>query len=120
MDDGYGLMAADAAGVRPSLVTAVYARLLAARQEPDGHWETTDERPPESYSPFTATAVSLAAIQTHSHANWRADTAGAGRTSASLASFAYAAHHRRARLSNLRSVRGRPRTRPLWTSWPRN
>ena len=40
MDDGYGLMAADAAGVRPSLVTAVYARLLAARQEADGHWET--------------------------------------------------------------------------------
>src|SRR5580700_8904883 len=31
MDDGYGLMAAEAAGLRPSLVTAVYARLLAAR-----------------------------------------------------------------------------------------
>ena len=30
LDDGYGLMAARAAGVRPSLVTAVYARLLAA------------------------------------------------------------------------------------------
>ena len=65
MDDGYGLMAADAAGLRPSLVTAVYARLLAVRQEADGHWETGDERPPESYGPFTATAISMAAIQRH-------------------------------------------------------
>jgi ankyrin repeat protein len=74
MDDGYGLMAACAAGLRPSLVTAVYARLLAARQEADGHWETGDERPPESYSPFTATAISMAAIGIYSHANERADT----------------------------------------------
>ncbi len=74
MDDGYGLMAADAAGLRPSLVTAVYARLLAVRQEADGHWETGDERPPESYGPFTATAISMAAIQRHGHANLRADT----------------------------------------------
>jgi ankyrin repeat protein len=74
LDDGYGLMAAEAAGLRPSLVTAVYARLLAARQEPDGHWETGDERPPQSYSPFTATAIAVAAIQGHSHANLRADT----------------------------------------------
>ncbi len=73
LDDGYGLMAADAVGVHPSLVTAVYARLLAARQEPDGHWESGDERPPESYSPFTATAVAVAAIREHSHANRRAD-----------------------------------------------
>jgi ankyrin repeat protein len=74
MDDGYGLMAADAAGLRPSLVTAVYSRLLAVRQEADGHWETGDERPPESYGPFTATAISMAAIQRHGHANLRADT----------------------------------------------
>jgi ankyrin repeat protein len=74
LDDGYGLMAAEAAGLRPSLVTAVYARLLAARQEADGHWETGDERPPQSYSPFTATAITVAAIQGHSHANLRADT----------------------------------------------
>ncbi len=36
LDAGYGMIAANAAGVRPSLVTAVYARLLAARQEADG------------------------------------------------------------------------------------
>ena len=69
MSDSYGLMAADAAGVRPSLVTAVYARSIAARQEADGHWETIDERPPQSYSPFTATAISIAAIRQHSNPN---------------------------------------------------
>jgi ankyrin repeat protein len=73
LDDGYGLMAADAVGIHPSLVTAVYAHLLAARQEPDGHWESSDERPPESYSPFTATALAVAAIREHSHANRRPD-----------------------------------------------
>jgi ankyrin repeat protein len=74
MSDGYGLIAADAVGVRPSLVTAVYARWIATHQEPDGHWETIDERPPQSYSPFTATAVSLAAIQRYGHASLQSDT----------------------------------------------
>jgi ankyrin repeat protein len=74
MDDGYGLIAANAAGLRPSLVTAVYARLLAARQEADGHWETYDERPPQSYSPFTATAISMHAIQLYAHAAQKAGT----------------------------------------------
>ena len=74
-DDGWGLAAADAAGLRPNLVTAVYARLLAARQEPDGRWETQDERPPASYSLFTATAIAVASMQTHAHANAKADVA---------------------------------------------
>lgn len=74
LDDGYSMIAAKAAGMAPSLVTAVYARLLAARQEADGHWETFDERPPESYSPFTATAVSLRAVQLYAHASLQADT----------------------------------------------
>jgi ankyrin repeat protein len=73
LSDSYGLIAANAVGVRPSLVTAVYARLLAARQEADGHWETLDERPPQSYSPFTATAVSLHAIQLYGHPSQKAD-----------------------------------------------
>ena len=71
--DGYGLIAANSVRVRPSLVMAVYARLIAARQEADGHWETTDERPPQSYSPFTATAVSLRAIQLYAHPSQKAD-----------------------------------------------
>ncbi len=48
--------------------------LWRCAQEADGHWETVDERPPESYSPFTATAVTVAAIQLYSHASLRADT----------------------------------------------
>jgi len=75
LNDGYSLMAANAAGVRPSLVTAVYARLLAARQEADGRWDTIDERPPESYSPFTATAVAVRAIQLYAHPSQKADVA---------------------------------------------
>ena len=74
MADGSALIAAHAAGVRPSLVTAVYARLIAARQETDGHWETIDIRPPQSYSPVTATAISLRAIQLYSHPSRKADT----------------------------------------------
>ncbi len=73
LDDGYGMIAANSAGLRPSLVTAVYSRLLSARQEADGHWETYDERPPESYSPFTATALSLRAIQLYGHGSRKQD-----------------------------------------------
>jgi ankyrin repeat protein len=73
LSDGYGMIAANSVGVRPSVVTAVYARLLAARQEADGHWESADERPPQSYSPFTATAISLHAIQLYAHPSQKAD-----------------------------------------------
>ena len=73
LSDGYGMLAAFSAGLRPSLVTAVYARQLARRQEADGHWETVDVRPPQSYSPFTATAVSIMAVQTFSHPSQKAD-----------------------------------------------
>jgi hypothetical protein len=55
-DESYLLMAAHAAGVQPDLVTAVYARRLA-RWQRDGHWVTSDFRPPHSSSVFTATAV---------------------------------------------------------------
>ncbi|HTB16589.1 MAG TPA: ankyrin repeat domain-containing protein [Bryobacteraceae bacterium] len=72
LSDGYGMIAANAAGVRPSLVTAIYARLLAARQEADGHWETIDDRPPQSYSAFTATAIALRAIQIYGHPSQKA------------------------------------------------
>lgn len=75
LDDGYIMMAANAAGVRPSLVTAVYARLLAARQEADGHWDTIDMRPPQSYSRLSATAISLRAIQLYAHPSQKSDVA---------------------------------------------
>lgn len=66
ISDGYTLLAADAAGVRPSLTTAIYARHIASRQKADGHWETLDVRPPQSYSTVTATAVAARALQIYS------------------------------------------------------
>src|SRR5215475_5530671 len=52
-DESYLLMAAHVAGLQPDLVTAVYARRLA-RWQRDGHWITSDFRPPHSSSIFTA------------------------------------------------------------------
>ncbi len=75
MDDAYRLVAADAAGVRPNLVNAVYARLLASRQDADGSWTSYHQRPPASYSSFTQTALVLRAIQLYSHPSQRADVA---------------------------------------------
>ncbi|HEV2426282.1 MAG TPA: ankyrin repeat domain-containing protein [Terriglobia bacterium] len=61
--DGWALIAAHAAGVRPNLVSETYARRLANWQRADGHWPTIDARPPQSYSLITATAVAARAIQ---------------------------------------------------------
>src|SRR5579884_2265556 len=74
MDDAFHLVAADAAGVKPSLVTAVYARQVAAAQFPDGHWETLDVRPPQSCSPVTATAMAVRAIRIYAHPRLASDT----------------------------------------------
>src|SRR5208282_287049 len=60
--DGWALVAAHAVGVQPNPVTAVYARRIANWQRPDGYWPTADDRPPQSYSLFTATAVALRAM----------------------------------------------------------
>lgn len=72
MDDAYEMVAAHAAGVRPNLVTAVYARLITARQDADGSWSSFHQRPPSSYSFFTETALSLRAIQLYSDASQKA------------------------------------------------
>jgi hypothetical protein len=61
-DDSYLLMAAHAAGIQPNLVTKVYARRLMAWQR-DGHWVTSDFRPPHSSSLFTTTATAVRAIR---------------------------------------------------------
>ncbi len=73
MDDAFRLVAADSAGVRPNLVTAVYARLIAARQNPAGDWDSFHQRPPSSYSSFTQTALAVRAIQIYSHPSQKAD-----------------------------------------------
>jgi hypothetical protein len=61
-NESFLLMAAHAAGLEPGLTTAVYARRLASWQR-DGHWVTSDFRPPHSSSRFTATATAIRAIR---------------------------------------------------------
>jgi ankyrin repeat protein len=61
--DALTLTSASVAGVRPSLSTAAYAQHIASLQLEDGSWRTVDDRPPQAYSRFSATAVSARAIQ---------------------------------------------------------
>lgn len=56
------LMSAHAAGFAPDLTTAVYAARMT-RWQRDGHWVTSDFRPPHSSSLFTATATAVRAIR---------------------------------------------------------
>jgi hypothetical protein len=61
--NGWELVAAHAAGVAPNLTTAAYAQLIASCQSADGSWTTIDVRPPQSYSPFSATAICAQAVR---------------------------------------------------------
>ena len=67
LDGGNMLLGANAAGAQPGITTAIYARLVAARQKSDGHWDTLDVRPPQSYSTVTATAIASRALQIYAH-----------------------------------------------------
>ena len=60
-NDSYLLMAAHAAALQPDLTTAIYADRLI-RWQRDGHWITSDFRPPHSSSVFMATATAVRAI----------------------------------------------------------
>ncbi len=71
-DDSYLLMAAHAARIPPDLTTGVYARRLAQLQR-DGHWVTSDFRPPHSSSNFTATATAVRAISLYMPEELRAE-----------------------------------------------
>jgi ankyrin repeat protein len=63
-NDSYLLVAAHAAGVGRDLTTSVYARRIA-RWQRDGHWITSDFRPPHSSSLFTATATAIRTLQAY-------------------------------------------------------
>jgi pimeloyl-ACP methyl ester carboxylesterase len=71
-NDSTLLMAAHDAGLPPSLTTAVYA-LRLARWQRDGHWVSSDFRPPHSSSRFTATATAVRAIQFYLPAELRVE-----------------------------------------------
>ena len=63
-NDSWLLIAAHEAGLAPNLTNAVYARRIASWQH-DGHWTTSDFRPPHSSSLFTATATAVRAIRAY-------------------------------------------------------
>jgi ankyrin repeat protein len=67
MDDAYRMVAANAAGVKPNLGAAIYARLLISRQNRDGDWDGFHQRPPSSYSRMTMAALGLRAVQVYHH-----------------------------------------------------
>ena len=61
--DGWALVAANVAGIRPTLATTASAGFIASRQLADGSWPTMDNRPPQSHSVFTTTAVCAQAVR---------------------------------------------------------
>jgi len=63
-DDSYLLIAAHDAGLPSSVTTAVLAQRLA-RWQRDGHWITSDFRPPHSSSLFMTTATAVRAIRSY-------------------------------------------------------
>jgi squalene cyclase len=74
MADAYSMVVADALGVRPNIVLAARARMIAARQSKDGDWNSFHGRPPSSYSSFTMTALAVRAISLYHHPSQAADT----------------------------------------------
>jgi len=72
VDDAYRMVAANAAGVKPNLGTAIYARLLISRQNSQGDWDGFHQRPPSSYSRVTMAALGLRAVQLYHHASQKA------------------------------------------------
>jgi ankyrin repeat protein len=63
--DGWELVAAQVAGIGPSLATSATAQFIASRQLPDGSWPTIDVRPPQSHSTFTTTSVCAQAVRNY-------------------------------------------------------
>ena len=63
-NDSWLLVAAEVAGLAPDPTNAVYAKRIASWQH-DGHWTTSDFRPPHSSSLFTATATAVRAIRAY-------------------------------------------------------
>jgi hypothetical protein len=61
----YGLMGLAAANHPADETTEAMARFLAGFQQPDGSWRTQVKRPPIESSDFTATALTIRALQVY-------------------------------------------------------
>jgi hypothetical protein len=62
-EEALALIALHETGVPPTVTAAAYARLIAGRQSPDGHWQSAGARPPQDYSEITVTARAVRALQ---------------------------------------------------------
>src|SRR6478736_2696690 len=60
--DGWAVLAVATLGYGKSLVPGIYVRRMATQQRDDGHFVTSDMRPPQSYGDFYATATAVRAI----------------------------------------------------------
>jgi ankyrin repeat protein len=63
-NDSWLLIAAHESGLTPNPTNGIYAKRIASWQH-DGHWTTSDFRPPHSSSVFTATATAVRAIRAY-------------------------------------------------------
>ena len=70
--DSYALWAAQQAGLPRNNASGAMVQMLASQQRNDGHWRTLDVRPPQSGSLFTATALSVRALNSWSPPNFDA------------------------------------------------
>ncbi len=61
--ESLAVTAAYDSGLPPSAVTGVVVKRIASLQRSTGEWQTSDLRPPQASSPFTATAFSVRALQ---------------------------------------------------------
>jgi ankyrin repeat protein len=64
-EESLAFLAAHESGIPPGVTAATYARLVAGKQFPDGHWLSGGNRPPQDYSEITTTARALRMIQLH-------------------------------------------------------
>lgn len=62
-EEGLALIALHETGIRPTVTAAAFARLIAGRQLPDGHWQSAGARPPQDYSDITTTARALRTLR---------------------------------------------------------
>ena len=74
-ENAFTLVAAHDSGVLPNDTAAAFARLFARRQMADGRWLLDDDRPPESFSEITSTALTMHAMQLYSSSRMQVETA---------------------------------------------
>ena len=111
MDDAYRMVAANAAGVKPNLGAAIYARLLISRQNADGDWDGFHQRPPSSYSRVTMATLGLRAVQLYHHPTPEGAGRCGRRARAEVPRVERRARYRGAQLSAARTALGGRRPR---------